>query len=169
MLELSGIPHAKLRPLIEDVRSRLKSDPVVQRMFEEYGVDISELDLVPIAFAKLDVSARTDHGIIYLNTALLKEDGSLDEDDHYLVHELSHFLQQTTGTKPTKSSENEFYLDNKDEIEGFQNQTEYIAETHGDEEAEEYVEKLLDHHEVDDKAEREKRKEKLLELCDGVE
>lgn len=161
-IRTQGIPQQKLRPLIERVRERIKSHEVVQNMFDEYKVDPSEIDLIPMAFANLDVSARTDHGVLYFSTKLLK-DGDFDEDDHYLVHELTHFLQQTTGTQPTKGSEEGKYLDNPDEIEGFQNQTEYLAETRNKGTAEKYVEKVLDHHDLSGNK-RETRKEDLMAL-----
>lgn len=161
MLDLSGIDQKKLRPILDKLRQKIKKHPVVKRMFNEYGLDLSEIDLVPMAFANLDVSARTDHAIIYLNVALLNE---INDNDHYLVHELVHFLQQTTGTKPTQSADVGTYLDNKDEIEGFQNQTEYIADEYGEDKADAYVDQLLDHHDIRDNKERKKRKNKLLEL-----
>lgn len=164
MLDLSNIPHKELSPIIDKIRAQVKQHPVTQRMFKEYGVDLDEIDLVPMAFANLDVSARTDHAIIYLNIGLLDND-NFKNDDHYLVHELTHYLQQTTGNKPTKGADSGNYLDNNEEIEGFQNQTEYLADTKGDEAAEQYVDGLLDHHDVSDKKERDKRKEKLLEFA----
>ena len=122
MLDLSGINQAKLRPIIDQLRHKVKNHPVVKRMFEKYDLSPDEIDLIPMAFAKLDVSARTDHGIVYLNIALLND--GISDDDHYLVHEITHAIQQTTGTKPTQSADDGNYLDNKDEIEGFQNQIE---------------------------------------------
>jgi hypothetical protein len=111
----------------------------------------------------MDVSARTDHGIMYFSTKLL-EDGDFDKDDHYFVHEMTHFLQQTTGDKPTPGSDDGEYLDNPAEKEGFQNQTEYLADTRGDLEAEKYVNQVLEHHDVP-KRKREQRREELLQLA----
>lgn len=75
------------------------------------------------------------------------------------MHEITHWLQQTTGSKPTKSSDDGNYLDNPFEQEGFQNQISYIADNFGEGEAEEYVDHLLDYHEADSKDER---KEELM-------
>ena len=150
--------------MINKLKNKIRDNEVVTDMFEEYGVDIDELDLVPIAFANIDVSANTDHGSIFLNYKLL-EDGDLDKNDHYFVHELVHFLQQTTGTKPTKGASDGQYLDNKFEQEGFQNQTEYLSQTRGDESAEKYIDKVLDHHEVEDPKERMKKRKDLLHLA----
>ena len=161
-VKTQGVNNRKLRPLIEKVRNRIRNHPVVIKLFEDHGLDPDEIDLVPMCFADLDVSARTDHGVIYFNTKLL-EDGDFEGDDHYMVHELTHWAQQTTGSKPTKGSDDASYLDNPAEKEGFQNQSEYIAETQGEDEAEEYINQVMDHHDVKGK-EREKRIDELLKL-----
>ena len=142
---------------IQVAKDRIKNSDVIKKLFKEYDIDINEIDLVPVCFKDLDVSARTSHGCIYLNTNLIDTDFT-----HYLVHELSHIAQQTTGSKPTKGSNDDDYLDNKDEQEGFQNQTEYIAEEHGARAAEKYIEKVLDHHNVEEDEERAEKKKKLL-------
>jgi hypothetical protein len=164
MIDTLNLDQKKLRSLILDVKQKIKDNDVVKEMFDEYDVSIDEIDFIPMAFAKLPVSARTEHGCIYFNIKLL-EDGDFEKDDHYMVHEITHFLQQTTGTKPTKGSTKDTYLDNKFEIEGFQNQTKYLSETRNDEVAEDYIDKVLDHHEVTDK-ERKERKQELLELAE---
>lgn len=160
-VKTTGIDQKKLRPEIDKIRKKIKKHPVVKKMFDEHDVDISEIDLLPMCFADLDVSARTDHGIIYFNIKLL-EDG-FDDDDHYAVHEITHVLQQTTGNKPTQGSADGDYLDNKYEVEGFQNQVEYMADVKDKDTAEKYVEQVLDHHSVD-----EGREDKKEELMDAV-
>jgi uncharacterized protein YxeA len=89
-------------------------------------------------------------------------DGDFFKDFSYGVHEMTHWLQQTTGTKATKSSDDGSYLDNPYEQEGFQNQVEFIADQFGDQEAEQYVDDLLEHHEVEDKKEVKEKKETLM-------
>lgn len=150
-----------LQSMIDKVRAKVKKHPTVIEMFEKYEISLDEIDLFPMAFADIDVSARTEKGIIYFNYKLL-EDGSFDKDDHYMVHELTHVLQQTTGTRPTKGSNSGNYLNNKEEVEGFQNQVEYMADTKGEDKAEKYVEQVLDHHDVNNGA-REKKFEELTE------
>jgi hypothetical protein len=161
--QLKSVPNSKLSKVIDEARERLKQDEVVQEMFDKFDVDLDELDYIPICFADLPVSARTEHGIIYLNYKLL-EKGDFKDSDHYLVHEMTHYLQQTTGDGPTQGSNVDDYLDNPYEQEGFQNQTKYISETKGDKEAEKYTDKVLDHHDVPDE-EREERKDDLLQLA----
>lgn len=164
MKEIKKIPKSKLLDIINKLKDKIRDNEIVTDMFEEYGVDIDELDLIPIAFSDIEVSARTDHGIIYLNYKLL-EDGDLDKDDHYFVHEITHFLQQTTGTKPTQGASDGDYLENEFEQEGFQNQTQYLSQTRGDEAAKKYIDKVLDHHEVEDPKERIKKRKDLLHLA----
>ena len=162
--KVKSIPREKLLEFIKILKRRVKKHKTVLEMFEEYDIDLDEIDLIPMAFAELDVSARTDHGAIYLAYKLL-QDGSFLDDAHYLVHEMTHFLQQTTGDKPTQSSDVGDYLDNEFEQEGFQNQTEYIADTKGEDEAEEYIDQVLNHHDVDDEDEREEKKDELLNIA----
>jgi hypothetical protein len=162
-----GLPHKKLLPIIEKIRKKVLNHDVVKDIFDKYNLDKEEINLIPICFAKIPVSARTDHGIIYINIDLLKDDDFENNNDHYLAHEVTHFAQQTTGTKPTPGSDDDNYLDNPVEQEGFQNQTKYISDTKGEEEAEEYIEKVLDRHRdnsVDDKK-RNNRKENLLAIA----
>lgn len=161
-----GIPHKKLKPALDKIKNRVFKHKVVRDMLKKYDIDESELDLVPMCFAKLPVSARTDHGVIYVNIDLAK-DGDIDEDDHYIAHELTHYCQQTTGDKPTPSADTENYLDSPVEQEGFRNQSKYIAETQGKEDAEEYINQVLDHHENSDEDEkkREERKDCLLAVA----
>lgn len=161
--QIKEIPHKDLLKVIDKVRARIKKHPIVEKMFKDYGVDIDELDLVPMCFSDLEVSARTDHAIIYFNYKLLA-DNDFEMDDHYMIHELVHYLQQTTGDRPTKGADDGVYLDNEYEVEGFQNQTEYLAETRSKDEAESYVNQVLDHHDVNNKKEREKRKRELMKL-----
>jgi hypothetical protein len=175
-----GLPHKKLAPIIEKLKKRVFDSDVVKDMLKEYDIKREELDLWPICVAKIPVSARTDHGVIYLNVDLFTggDDNYLvdekshieeraDENDHYLPHEMTHVCQQTTGNKATPGSTDDNYLDNPTEQEGFRNQTKYISDTKGDDEAEEYVDQVLDHHTRDkaDDKKRDKRREKLLELA----
>lgn len=159
--QVKKMPYRTLNRMLKKLREFLKKDEVVQKMFKEYEVDIEEIDYIPMRFGNLDVSAKTDHGVIIYNYNLLT-DGDFFKDFSYGVHEMTHWLQQTTGTKPTKSSNDGNYLDNPFEQEGFQNQIEYISKQDGKEEAEDYVDNLLDHHEINSDKERDKKKETLM-------
>ena len=147
------LPYKSLNRLIKKMREHLKKDEVMQKVFKEYDVDIAEIDYIPMMFGNLDVSAKTDHCVIIFNYKLLC-DGDWTKDFSYGIHEVTHWLQQSTGKKATKSSDDGDYLHNPHEQEGFSNQIEYIAKEHGKDEAEEYVDDLLEHHEIDDKKEK---------------
>lgn len=155
------LPYKTLIRFINNAKKSLKNDNIMINIFKEYGIDINEIDFIPTSFKNLDVSAKTDHGIVYLNYKLLC-DGDFLKDYSYLVHEYSHWLQQTTGTKPTQSSDDGNYLENPFEQEGFQNQIHYISDHFGDDEAEKYVDHLLEHHEIDNKKEKKDTKETLM-------
>jgi hypothetical protein len=127
---------------------------------KDHGVDVSIIDLIPVTFGPLEVSASTNHGIITLNLKLLCD--GFKDDYSYIVHEGIHWLQQCFGSHPTKGSDEGEYLDNPYEIESFQNQIEYIDNNQGEEEAEDYVENLLDHHEVKNKTKRKEKEEELM-------
>jgi len=159
--QVKKLPYKSLNRMIKKMREYLKQNEVVRKMFKDYDVDISEIDFIPMMFGNLDVSAKTDHGVIIFNYRLLC-DGDFFKDFSYGVHEMTHWLQQTTGTKATRSSDDGSYLDNPYEQEGFQNQVEYIADQFGEDEAEQYVDDLLEHHEVEDKKEVKDKKETLM-------
>lgn len=163
-VKTTGIDQKKLRPLIDKVRQKIKDHPVVIKMFQDYDVNIDEIDLIPMCFAEMDVSAKTDHGCLYFNINLL-DDNDFDKDDHYVTHEITHFLQQCTGTKPTPGSDSGDYLKNPAEVEAFNNQSEYISDTRSDKDAKDYINKVLDHHDVKGKK-RKERMDALLELSE---
>jgi hypothetical protein len=159
--EIKSKSPKALLSLINRAKKFLKKNDVMKQVFKDNGVDISFLDYIPIKFGDIDVSATTSHGIITLNYKLLL-DGDFFKDYGYLVHEISHYLQQCFRNKPTQGAEEGKYLDNPDEQEGFQNQIQYIAEEFGDHEADKYVEGLLDHHDIDSKKERRNKKDVLM-------
>jgi hypothetical protein len=167
-IDISGINQKELRPLIEKLKGMVVESDTVKDAFKEYKTSLDEIDVIPVCFAKLPVSARTDHGVIYLNIELLdnvKSEEDLEKEvAHYLFHECTHYLQQTHGDKPTQSSDADDYLDNPVEVEAFKNQSEFLSETQGDHIAEKYIDKVLDHHDMDGKK-RKKKKNELLELA----
>lgn len=148
--------------LIQKCLDKIKKSDSIKDLFKEYDVSLDEIDLIPICFKKdLEVSARTEHAIIYLNDKLAK---TIEELCPYLIHEITHYCQQTTGDKPTKGSNDDNYLDNPAEKEGFQNQTKYISETDGEDKAEKYIEKVLNHHNIPER-EMKTRKKQLLNIA----
>lgn len=159
--QVKKLPYKALNRMIKKLKEYLKTDETTLKMFKEYGVDIEELEYIPMMFGNIDVSAKTDHGVIIYNYRLLT-DGDFFKDFSYGVHEMTHWLQQTSGSKATISADEGSYLDNPYEQEGFQNQVVYISDQFGEEEAENYVDDLLDHHEVESKKELKEKKETLM-------
>lgn len=147
--------------LIMQCLKEIEISDTFKDLISKKKIDKNELYLVPICFKKnLEVSARTLHGIIYLNSRLKK---TPDKIPSYIMHEFTHYVDQTTGSGPTEGSTEDSYLDNPAEIRGFQNQSKYISETQGDRDAEEYIEKVMDHHDVPDH-QWEDKKDDLLRL-----
>lgn len=159
MSEIKKMPLSFLLRIIDKAKKEIKKDETMLRICKEYDVSIEEIDFIPTYFKDLDVSATTDHGIVYLNYTLM-QDGFSKKNWSYLIHEYSHFFQQTAADKPTKGSSEGEYLHNPHEQEGFANQVEFLANHFGDDEAEDYVDDLLDHHDEDDNKDL---KNKLME------
>jgi len=160
--DIKKIPTPMLLLGLKHMVRELKRDPIIIDLFKEYNLDINEIDFIPMTFTDLDVSARCDHGIIYFNYKLL-ENGSFEPCYAYATHEITHWAQQTANDKPTQSSDDGNYLDNEYEQEGFQNQISYISEHFGEDKAEDYVDHLLDHHDVKDKSKKDELESILLE------
>lgn len=156
--------HKELLPIIDKVKRKVADSDAYKKLCAEHKVNEDIIFLVPMAFIDLDVSARTEKGCIYFNYNLLK-DGGFEDNEHYGIHEFTHFLQQCLGDEPTTMSPDEDYLDNENEQEGFQVQTEFLSETEGDDVADKYIEKVLDHHDVDETKERKEKKDELLNLA----
>lgn len=146
--------------IIRDMKAKVKADPVVQKKFKEYDIPISEIDQVSIQITDLPVSAKTKNLKIYLNKAMFDPDSDVEDPSAYLAHELTHYLQQKTGN--TEGHMVEDYLEKPTEQEAFQVQVDYKKRNEGEDEAEEYVEGLLDHHDKDGK-ERKRLKKKLTD------
>lgn len=153
----------KSSQIISKALEKVKSSDTFDDLCDKYSIeDREEIDLIPICFKKdLSVSARTEHGCIYLNSKLHDNQESIPM---YLIHEIGHWMQQTYGDGPTQGSTDDDYLDNPYEKEGFNIQTEFISETEGDDKAKMYVDRILDYHEVPRK-ERAERKKELLTLA----
>lgn len=133
------------RDLIASLRNRLKKTKVARRLCGKYGEDPDFIDRVPIRFEPLDVSAKTVDGEILLNERLL--DGEARDCLRYLVHELVHCLQQKHG-KVDDSPKDGDYLDDPNEQEAFRAQYDYMETVYDPEYNQEYLENLMDHHDV---------------------
>ena len=151
------------RQVIKKMKEVAKNDPAIIAKFKKYDVPIDEIDDIHIEFCDLDVSAKTKDKKIYLNSKML--DGEMNSDikdpTHYLIHELVHYLQQKTGKNTGKDHNTKDYLDKPSEEEAFETQVDYQQREESPEKANQYVNKLLDFHDIKGK-EREDKKEELL-------
>lgn len=139
---------------IRAMKAKVKKDPAVIKKFQEYNVPIDDIDKVEVCFAPLDVSAKTKDMKIYINKSMLDDDSEVKDPTHYLVHELTHYLQQRTGN--TKGHQNvKEYMDKPTEQEAFKVQIDFKERNEGEEEAKEYKEDLLDHHKLKGKKRKE--------------
>ena len=147
--------------VIEKMRGIVKRDKVVIDKFKEYGVSLDEIDTVEIEFKDMDVSAKTKNRKIYLNSNLLKND--IREICAYAVHELVHYLQQTTGKNIGSEQDDQDYLSKPSEIESFKAQTNFKKRHEGEEAGVEYVEDLVSYHNLKGREKADKERELLSE------
>src|ERR1041385_2050476 len=145
---------------IEHIKAALKKEPIVQKEFKKYKRDINEIDNVVIKFdPDLDVSAKTVDGEISLKADMLEE--NWQDYFHYAVHEITHYLQHTSGTCDAHEQQKD-YLDNENEIEAFKNQLKYREKTEDKSDVNQYVKDLFDKHDIP-KDERAKKRRQLLD------
>lgn len=144
------------------MKERLKSDPVVQKIFEDQDMDFDLFDGIPVDFSdEIDVSAKTINSRIILNKKLLKEPQEIM--DRYFVHELTHSLQHMKTEGHRDPYEAHDYLDRPDEVEAFKYQIEFDKNNRGENEVVEYVEELIDYHDIPEHKKEDKKKELLDE------
>lgn len=155
------IAKKKDQEMIDQIISLLKEHPIVKKMFSKYGINIDKIHDIPISFKELDVSAKAKGGEIFLNENLLEEEEGFLSNIGYIVHELTHVLQQITGNIiDNKCLKEVHYLDDPSEVEAFQNQIAFIAAYKDKSEADSYVKDLLDFHDFSGK-ERTKKETEL--------
>ena len=149
------------KALIGELKAAIKQEEEYIEKCQEYGASVNFIDAVPISFDdNLDVSAKTVNKEIFLNGKLFDKGDWVDL-MRYVLHEAIHVLQQANGMVDGKTDK-EDYLDDDNEIEAFQAQLSYMSKHEDPKEIQEYLENLLDHHDIKGK-EREEKKEKLTE------
>jgi hypothetical protein len=110
----------------------------------------------------LDVSAKTVNCEIFLNGKLFDE-GNWDDQMRYVVHEIIHVMQQEAGEVNGQTSD-EDYLDDENELEAFKAQISYMSDHEPPEEIQQYLEQLMDHHDMQGK----ERRLKIEELTEEI-
>ena len=151
-----------LLAIINKAKENIKESDTYREICDDFDLDYDAIDLVPVKFADIYVSGKTDAGIITLNLSILNKK-DMAEVEHLLVHEFYHVVSQCEA--PTRSADDGDYLSNPDEFSAFQHQVKYLDEEEDPEAAEDYVEQVLDHHEEKGK-ERKDKKENLMLLVD---
>lgn len=147
--------------ILSRVRQDLKEDPVVIKLFKDKKKDMELIDGIPIDFSdEIDVSAKTINSRIILNKRLLHE--PYDILYRYAVHEVVHSLQHIDIDGGENNYDDYEYLDRPDEVEAFQYQIESDKNRRGEDEVVEYVEELIDYHDIPEH-EQDDKKEQLLE------
>lgn len=151
--------------LLSKIKDNLKTSDIAKSICLEYGFDESIIDGIPISFSDdLDVSAKTINSKIELNSSLLND--SFEVVMRYAIHELVHALQHMKREGKGDPYKNKEYLDRPDELEAFQYQVEFENQAIGPDEAKEYVDELVDYHDIPD-SEKETKKKELMERVDS--
>jgi hypothetical protein len=152
-----------MKALIKKLKKEIKKEDEYIEKCEEYSKDPDFINGVEISFDdNLDVSAKTVNGEIFLNGKLF-DGGDWDDQMRYVIHEITHVMQQEAG-KVKEKTDRDDYLDDENEIEAFQAQLSYMSENESPEEIQKYLEQLLDHHGIKGK----ERKLKIEELTEDV-
>lgn len=143
--------------LIDEMKNIVKKEKAFIDACNEYKVDVNFIDNVNISFDDdLDVSAKTINGDVFLNGKLF-DGGDMCDNVRYITHESIHVIQQELGKVEGKTPK-EDYLDDPNEQEAFQYQLQFMDDHMSEEEIQEYLEQLMDHHDVKGKERREKIK-----------
>ena len=142
------------------VRTALLNDNIAKEICTENDMGAWFLNSVPIRFDDLDVTAKTVNGDITLSPKLIKKPFEILM--RYVIHELVHAIQHVKDHDKNKKNKRKNYLNREDEVEAFQYQAKYDKDQRGLEEVEDYVDGLLDFHDIPDD-QREDKKEEILE------
>ena len=146
---------------LSKIRIALLNDKIAKKICKEKGMKESFLAGVNISFGKIKQSAKTVDSNIILNKNLLEK--PFDIMMRYVIHELTHSIQHIQNFEKRKEKKKkEDYLDKDTEIEAFKYQIEFDEENRGREKVDEYVEDLLDYHEITGK-DRDDKKSELLD------
>jgi hypothetical protein len=140
---------AQTRRLIQRLKRQIKKEEPFLEKCKKYNKDPNFVDDIKLSFKPLDVSAKTVNGDVIINEQLLEE-GDWDDIMRYVIHEITHVMQQEAG-KVDGVTDKEDYLEDENEVEAFGVQVEYMDEHVPKQELQEYLENLLDHHGVEGK------------------
>tara|TARA_B100000131_G_scaffold286880_1_gene297131 strand:+ start:2940 stop:3449 length:510 start_codon:yes stop_codon:yes gene_type:complete len=148
---------------LSNIRSFLLTNKIALEVCSEFGYDKKILLGIPISFSDdLDVSAKTTDGQMIINTGLIEEGYEIML--RYVVHELVHVFQHMENKEKIDLYPDHEYLDRPDELQAFQYQIEFDETARGEKSVIEYIEGLLDYHNVPDKD----KVDKAVELMENI-
>jgi len=146
---------------LSNIRKYLIKNEIAIDICREFGFDKDILYGISISFDdEIDVAAKTIDSEMLLNTSLLNEKFEIMM--RYVIHELVHVFQHIEREGKSDPYDGMDYLERPDEIQAFQFQVEFQEDFSGEEVATEYVDDLIEYHELDDK-EKADKKEELFE------
>lgn len=147
---------------IKKLKELIKKEPEYIELCKEYGKPLSFINDIPISFSKdIDVSAKTVNEEIFLNDQLFFE--PIEKQLRYIIHEATH-CQQQAANEVDFSNDKKDYLDDPNEQEAFGKQISFMLHEENLPDITEYIEQLLDHHNIKGK----ERKEKIKKLLENV-
>tara|TARA_R110002020_G_scaffold50716_9_gene143323 strand:+ start:13312 stop:13818 length:507 start_codon:yes stop_codon:yes gene_type:complete len=146
---------------LSNIRAYLLKNDVAEDICKEFGFDKNILYGVSISFdSEIDVAAKTTDSKMLLNTSLLDE--KFDIIMRYVIHELVHVFQHIKREGIDDPYDGMEYLERPDEVQAFQFQVEFQEDFSGENDAKEYVDDLIEYHEIDDN-QKDDKKEELLD------
>jgi len=149
---------------LSNIRAYLLKNDVAEDICKEFGFDKNILYGVSISFdSEIDVAAKTTDSKMLLNTSLLDE--KFDIIMRYVIHELVHVFQHIKREGTDDPYDGMEYLERPDEVQAFQFQVEFQEDFSGENDAKEYVDDLIEYHEIDDN-QKDDKKEELLDRVD---
>jgi hypothetical protein len=152
--------------ILADLKEALKSNKIAKKILKKFSLESDIIDGMVLKFdEELDVTAKTINGEVALNENLFQK--SFETIMRYVIHEFVHVCQHIKNQKgkTKKSKTDDTYLDNPEELEAFKWQTLYTKDAEGMDSVEEYLEELMDYHDVPEK----KQEDKIEELKDYLE
>ena len=142
---------------LSKIRTALMNDSTAKEICIDNEIEPKFLEIVPIRYEKLEVTAKTVNGSIILNPKLMKKSFKIIM--RYVIHELVHAIQHVKDYGEKQNDKKKDYLNRADEIEAFQYQVKYDKKHRGKEKTEKYVNGLLDFHDLSADKKEEKKEE----------
>jgi len=152
--------------LLRKLKEDLYENKITEKILEKFKLKKDIIDGMVLKFDEdLEVTAKTVNGEVSLNESLMSK--SFDTIMRYVVHEFVHVCQHIKNqkSKSKSSKRDDTYLDNPEEVEAFKWQSLFTKEEEGSKELDEYLDELMEYHDIPEKD----QEDKIEELKDYVE